>query len=235
MGIRYSKFQDGVNDREVVLLKGYPCGYGKCKFCNYIEDNSSNDEEIAKINNHVLSYVTGEFGQLEVLNSGSVFEIPSYTLQHIQQIVKEKQIKVIYFEIYYGYMRRINEIREMFAGVEVRFKMGLETFDNHFRREGYGKNFSLTEADYKVLGEELYSVCLLLCTQGQSKEMIANDIALGQKYFKHITLNVFVNNGTQVKRDDELVKWFVAEYAHLKNDPCVDLLIDNKDLGVFEQ
>ncbi|MGL4389090.1 MAG: radical SAM protein [Brevinema sp.] len=235
MGIRYSKYQDHINDREIVLLKGYPCGYGKCKFCNYIEDNSSNDREIARINNQVLAYITGEFGRLEVLNSGSVFEIPPYTLKKIQNIVKEKNISVLYFEIYYGYIRRIQEIRDMFPEVEVRFKMGLETFDNTFRKEGYGKKFSLVESDYEALSKELYSICLLVCTKGQSKEMIANDIALGLKYFKHLTLNIFVNNGTEVQRDDNLVKWFISKYAHLKDDPRIDLLIDNKDLGVFEQ
>ncbi|MGL4562371.1 MAG: radical SAM protein [Brevinema sp.] len=235
MGIRYSHYIDGINDREVVLLKGYPCGYGKCKFCNYIEDNSSNDDDINKINTSVLSYVTGEFARLEILNSGSVFEIPKYTLKQIQMIVNEKKIRILYFEIYYGYLRRIDEIRAMFPNVEIRFKMGLETFDNNFRKEGYGKNFSLQEADYEILSKKLYSVCLLLCTKGQTKEMINNDIALGLKYFKHVTLNIFVNNGTSVQRDDDLVQWFVLEYGHLKNDPRVDLLIDNKDLGVFEQ
>lgn len=65
--------------------------------------------------------------------------------------------------------------------------------------------------------------------------MIKNDIELGLKYFKSITINIFIDNGTEVKRDDELVKWFVSEYGYLKDDKRVELLIDNKDLGVFEQ
>ena len=65
--------------------------------------------------------------------------------------------------------------------------------------------------------------------------MIDRDIELGLKYFKSITINIFINNGTEVKRDEELVKWFIQKYAHLQDDPRVELLIDNKDLGVFEQ
>jgi len=38
-----------------------------------------------------------------------------------------------------------------------------------------------------------------------------------------------------VKRDNELVKWFVGKYSYLTEDDRVELLIDNKDLGVFEQ
>lgn len=72
-------------------------------------------------------------------------------------------------------------------------------------------------------------------TQGQTKEMIKKDIEIGLKYFKAITINVFVDNGTTVKRDVELVKWFVQDMKHLFNDDRIEILIDNKDLGVFEQ
>ena len=66
MGIRYSKVK-GKFQREIVLLKSFPCAYGKCSFCNYIEDNSNNEEEINRVNLEVLKEITGEFGILEVL------------------------------------------------------------------------------------------------------------------------------------------------------------------------
>ena len=65
--------------------------------------------------------------------------------------------------------------------------------------------------------------------------MIEKDIELGLRYFKNITINIFIDNGTKIKRDNELVKWFVKNYSHLMKDDRVELLIDNKDLGVFEQ
>lgn len=234
MGIRYNKITDK-HQREIVLLKSLPCRYGKCSFCNYIEDNSTDIDEIDRVNLEVLKNITGEFGVLEVINSGSVFEITPNTLVEIKRIVMEKNIKVLYFEIYYGYINLLDKIRDYFKGVEVRFRMGLETFDNDFRINCYNKNFHLEEKDYLMLGERLYSVCLLVCTKGQTREMIAKDIELGLKYFKNITINIFIDNGTVVKRDNELVKWFVREYSYLTKDDRVELLIDNKDLGVFEQ
>ena len=234
MGIRYNKITDK-HQREIVLLKSLPCRYGKCSFCNYIEDNSTDIDEIDRVNLEVLKNITGEFGSLEVINSGSVFEITPNTLAEIKRIVMEKNIKVLYFEIYYGYINLLDKIRDYFKGVEVRFRMGLETFDNDFRINCYNKNFHLEEKDYLMLGERLYSVCLLVCTKGQTREMITKDIELGLKYFKNITINIFIDNGTVVKRDNELVKWFVREYSYLTKDDRVELLIDNKDLGVFEQ
>ena len=231
---RYSRILEK-NAREIVLLKSFPCSYGKCSFCNYIEDNSLNEEKMNQLNFTVLENVTGELGAIEVINSGSVFELPFSTLEKIVEIVEEKNIKVIYFEIYYGYHKRLEEIILLFPNVEVRFRTGIETFDDHFRRNVYNKNFSLNERELIDLGNKLYSTCLLICVEGQTKEMIVKDIELGLKYFKSITINIFINNGTIIKRDEELVEWFVKNYSYLKNDPRVELLIDNKDLGVFKQ
>ena len=234
MGTRYNKIENK-HKREIVLLKSFPCKYGKCSFCNYIEDNSIDENEINKVNLEVLKEITGEYGVLEVINSGSVFELPKQTLAEIKKIVIEKNIKTLYFEIYYGYTKRLNEIRNYFEGIDIRFRMGLETFDNEYRIKGYNKNFTLNENQLIELGKEVYSVCLLICTKGQTKEMIKRDIELGLKYFKGITINIFIDNGTIVKRDNELVKWFIENYSYLINDERVELLIDNKDLGVFEQ
>lgn len=234
MGIRYSKIENK-NKREIVLLKSFPCKYGKCKFCNYIEDNSTDELEIDKVNLETLQEVTGEFGALEVINSGSVFELPIKTLERIREVVHNKNIKLLYFEIYYGYKNRLDEIREFFKDVDIRFRMGMETFDNNFRINSYGKNFKIDTLEIEELSKKLYSVCLLICVKGQTKEMIKKDIELGLKYFKSITVNIFINNGTEVERDEELVKWFKENYNQLQEDPRVELLIDNKDLGVFEQ
>ena len=146
MGIRYNKITDK-HQREIVLLKSFPCKYGKCSFCNYIEDNSLDEEEIDNVNMEVLKEITGEYGVLEVINSGSVFELTQKTLEEIKRIVKEKNIKILYFEIYYGYIKRIEEIKKYFSGVEIRFRMGIETFDNNFRVKVYTKIFLLEDKE----------------------------------------------------------------------------------------
>lgn len=234
MGIRYNKITDK-HQREIVLLKSFPCKYGKCSFCNYIEDNSLDEEEIDNVNMEVLKEITGEYGVLEVINSGSVFELTQKTLEEIKRIVKEKNIKILYFEIYYGYIKRIEEIKKYFSGVEIRFRMGIETFDNNFRVKVYNKNFILEEKEIIEISKKLFSVCLLICVKGQTKEMIENDIKIALENFQGVTINIFINNGTVIERDNELVKWFIEKYSYLALDDRVELLLNNKDLGVFEQ
>lgn len=234
MGIRYNKITDK-HQREIVLLKSFPCKYGKCSFCNYIEDNSLDEKEIDNVNMEVLKEITGEYGVLEVINSGSVFELTPKTLEEIKRVVIEKNIKVLYFEIYYGYIKRLEEIKKYFSGVEMRFRMGVETFDNEFRIKVYNKNFVMEEDEIAEVSKKLFSVCLLVCVKGQTREMIEKDIEIALKNFKGVTINIFINNGTIIERDDELVKWFIEKYSYLTSDDRVELLLDNKDLGVFEQ
>ena len=223
MGIRYNKITDK-HQREIVLLKSFPCKYGKCSFCNYIEDNSLDEEEIDNVNMEVLKEITGEYGVLEVINSGSVFELTQKTLEEIKRIVKEKNIKILYFEIYYGYIKRIEEIKKYFSGVEIRFRMGIETFDNNFRVKVYNKNFILEEKEIIEISKKLFSVCLLICVKGQTKEMIENDIKIALENFQGVTINIFINNGTVIERDNELVKWFIEKYSYLALDDRVVLV-----------
>lgn len=230
---RYSKIIDKI-PREIVLLKSLPCIYGKCSFCNYILDNSIDVNEINSTNIEVLKQITGEFGMLEVINSGSVFEIPKEILNRIKQIADAKRIKVLYFEVYYGYRKRLDEMRKFFSNQEIRYCIGLETFDDNFREQILNKPFPSN--DIKKLSQEFYNCRLLICITGQTKEQIINDIQLAEKYFKEVTINVFVNNDTKITRDDNLVDWFVNKiYPNIKNKQNFEILIDNKDLGVYVQ
>jgi hypothetical protein len=58
------------------------------------------------------------------------------------------------------------------------------------------------------------------------------DISLALENFSHFTVNVFVNNSTPIKADQELIGWFTKEYSWLNNQFNCDVLWDNTDFGV---
>lgn len=230
---RYSKIQDKI-PREILLLKSLPCLYGKCSFCNYILDNSISLEEIQSVNAEIIEQITGEYGVVEIINSGSVFELPKPVLEAIKLKVEQQQVRILYFEVYYGYRKRLNEIRQFFPNQEIRYRIGIETFDDEFRSRVLNKPFST--ADLADLARSFHACCLLICVQGQTREQIVTDIELARSNFKEVTLNVFIDNGTSVFRDESLVAWFVQEiYPSLKDELNIEILIDNKDLGVYVQ
>lgn len=232
---RYSVIKEK-NPREIVLLKGFDCAYGKCAFCNYILDNTNNEEEMNKINIEAINKITGETGALQVINSGSVFELNEFTLSKIKEICHKKNIKILYFEAYFGYLNRLNEIREYFKEQEVRFAIGVETFDNEFRTKVLKKNFITNEKVLEKLRTEYKMGLFMVCIKGQTKEMILHDIDMAQKYFDEVALSVFVNNETEIERDEELVAWFLKEiYPELNKKQNIEILVDNKDFGVYVQ
>lgn len=225
---RYSEITNK-NQREIVLLKAFPCKWGKCSFCDYILDNSNDEEEINKLNFEVLENITGKYKVLEVINSGSCFEIPKATLLKIKEIVKKKKIERLFFESHWIYKKKIQQMRDFFD-IPITFKIGVETFDYDFRNNYLNKNARFETVE--ELKEYFDSPCIMVGIKGQTKEMIDRDMEIVLNNFDHATINVFINNSSSVKRDEELVKWFVEKYKFLMDNPKIEVLINNTDFGV---
>ncbi len=231
MGIpteRYSVITNK-NPREICLLRGFPCVWSQCTFCDYIEDNGTDEPSIVALNHEVLSRVTGEKHALEVINSGSCFELPRNTLDEIRQIVKEKDIGKVFFESHWLYRHMLAQMKASFP-VPVLFKIGVETFDHDFRERVLNKHADFLSP--QEVAEYFDSPCLMVGIQGQTKEMIAYDIDCLKKYFSMGTVNVYNNNTTPIRRDEELVQWFMKEYDWLLDDPAVEVLYEVTDFGV---
>ena len=214
--------------REFVLLQGAGCKWKKCTFCDYHEDVS---EHPFTMNESVLRQVTGQYGVLDVINSGSAMELDSETIAFIKEVVKEKNIHTLWFEAHYMYRKKLAEFAKQFAPVQVKFRCGVETFDADLR-DAWKKGIpsSVTPED---VAKYFQGVCLLCCTQGESKEHIMKDIEIAQTHFEYFSVNVFCNNSTQVKQDKELAQWFAREvYPKIKDEEGIEVLMENTDLGV---
>ena len=214
--------------REFVLLQGTGCRWKKCTFCDYHDDVS---EHPFTINEPVLRQVTGQYGVLDVINSGSALELDEETIALIKEVVKEKQIHTLWFEAHYMYRKKLASFAEQFAPVQVKFRCGVETFDASLR-DAWKKGIpsSVTPED---VAKYFQGVCLLCCTQGESKEHIMKDIEIAQTHFEYFSVNVFCNNSTQVKQDKELAQWFAREVCpKIKDEEGIEVLMENTDLGV---
>ena len=224
---RYSLIHS-VLPREFVLLQGMGCRWKRCTFCDYHGDVS--DDPFA-VNKEVLKQVQGVYGVLDVINSGSAMELDEQTLGMIKEVVAEKKIHTLWLEAHYMYKNQLAWFAEQFEGVQVKFRCGVESFDGSLREQWKkGIAASVTAED---VAKYFQGVCLLCCTEGDSKERILRDIALAKQYFEYASVNVFSENTTTVKRDDELAKWFVKEvYPKLKTSDKIEVLVENTDLGV---
>lgn len=225
--IRYSLIKDKF-PREFVLLQGCGCRWRRCTFCDYYTDVSQ-DPYI--VNRQVLEQVTGEYGVLDVINSGSAMELDEQTIQLIKEVVREKNIHTLWFESHYMYRYRLKDFAAQFEGVRVKFRCGIESFSADLR-EQWNKGIS-REVTAQDVAKYFDGVCLLCCVEGDSKRRILDDITTAKIYFEYCSVNVFCDNSTAVRQDRTLARWFVDElYPQLERDTGVEVLINNTDLGV---
>ena len=214
--------------REFVLLQGTGCRWRKCTFCDYHEDVS---ERPFEVNESVLRQVTGQYGVLDVINSGSAMELDEETIAFIKEVVREKKIHTLWFEAHYIYRKKLASFAEQFAPAKVKFRCGVETFDTALR-EAWKKGIP-SSVSVQDIAQHFQGICLLCCTQRETKEHIQKDIELARAHFEYFSVNVFCDNHTAIKQDKELASWFAKEvYPMIKDDPRIEVLMENTDLGV---
>ncbi|MDE5984328.1 MAG: radical SAM protein [Eubacterium sp.] len=227
---RYSIIKEK-NPREIVLLRGKGCAYKRCSFCDYQTDKCNDEDENFRLNKSVLEKVTGVYGNLEVINSGSVFELDNKTSELIKSICTEKGIKIIHFESHYIYNNLIPTLRKLYSDFDLKLKLGLETFDYDFRENILHKG--IAEKSPEIISKNFDEANFLFGISGQTIESMNTDISLGLKYFERICINIMCENSTRIKPDKAVIADFMQHiYPKYKDNKRIDILINNTDFGV---
>ncbi len=221
------------NPREIVMLRGKGCSWRRCRFCDYHLDSSIDMEANFALNQEQLAKVTGIYGKLEVINSGSFVDLDENTLAMIEQICMQHNIHQIHFEAHWRHRDAISNFRRRFAskGIELKIKTGVETFDFLFRESYLAKGIDAKSP--KELAEFFDEVCLLQGIPGQTTESMEQDIQLGLTYFERVCINIMQENKKPIKPDPRVIATFTKELypKYIKNDR-VDILMENTAFGV---
>ncbi len=229
---RYSVIEDK-NKREIVLLLGLGCRWRRCTFCDYHLDYDNSVDNCFKVNREVLTNVKGIYGKLEVINSGSFCELDAKTMDLIEAVAVDKQIKEVHFECHYAYRETTAACRQRFAdkGIAVKMKCGVETFDDEYRERVFDKG--MKGARVEEIARYFDAVCLLFGLAGQTEESMRRDIELGLVNFERVCVNIMQPNSKKLKPDTEVIKIFTENiYNEIKDNPRVDVLMNNTDFGV---
>ncbi len=229
---RYSVISEK-NPREIVLLRGTGCQWKRCRFCDYYLDFCRDETENYWLNCRVLAMVTGCYSKLEVINSGSFIDLDNGTMQEIRKICRKKGITELHFESHWMYRNEIVALKARFAkdGINVKLKLGVETFDRLFR-ESY-LNKGITEDSPQKIAEYFDEVCLLQGIPGQTAASMQADIKIGLRYFERVCVNIMENNSKPILADLRVIREFQEQvYPLYINNPRVDILLHNTDFGV---
>ncbi|MFQ5430612.1 MAG: radical SAM protein [Phycisphaerae bacterium] len=227
--VRYAKYR-GKLAREVLLLRGLPCTWSRCSFCDYIDDNTTNLRLIERVAEENLAKVTGEFGRLMVINSGSIQELPHSVQERIREQIRAAGIREFWAESYWAYRRQFEQTRQFF-GVETHLFLGVETFDDDLRNGVLNKAMHWSGPDEVAAATD--SICLLIGFKGQTPSTVRRDIDILLNRFKYGIINLFTANRlSEGLMDTELKSWFQEAFSWLENEPNVNVLWSNTDLGV---
>ena len=230
--VRYSIITEK-NPREIVMLRGSGCKWRRCKFCDYHLDFLRDESANYALNRSALAHVDGRYGKLEVINSGSLMDLDEATLTLIRDICLEKQIRELHFECHWMHRNELPAHRAFFtdAGITVKVKIGVETFDADFRERILDKG--IDESDPTVIAAGFDEVCLLFGLTGQTVDSMRSDIETGLAHFERVCVNLMIENTTRIKPDAAVLSEFMAHvYPIYRDDPRVDILLNNTDFGV---
>jgi len=226
---RYARIT-GKLPREIVLLRSLPCVWSRCTFCDYIDDNTTDVDLIQRVADRELAKVTGEFARLEVINSGSIQELPQPVRVQIRGLLPAKGITEFICESFWAYRKKFDATRAFF-GVPTRIKLGVETFDDHLRNDvlGKGMHFDGPEEVARLTD----TVCLLVGFRGQTRDTVRRDVDILLEHFQYGCINLFTENRKSAGLlDPEIQAWFAETYRSLDDHPTIEVLWQNTDFGV---
>lgn len=229
---RYSLISEK-NKREIILLRGSGCKWRRCSFCDYHLDFSRDEEANFNLNLPIINRVEGKYSKLEVINSGSFCDLDEKTVSAIIKKCLEKSIKEIHFECHWMHRDEVLPLGKRFEdlGIDVKVKIGVETFDKDYRERVLVKG--IDEESPEKISELFDEVCLLFGLSGQTVESMKRDVELGLRYFERVCINVMCENTTKIKPDNDVIAAFVREVMPIYIDnERVDILMENTDFGV---
>lgn len=230
--IRYSVIHEK-NPREIVLLRGNGCKWKKCRFCDYYLDADHDENANFILNKEILEKVTGVYGVLEVTNSGSFTDLNEDTLNEIETVCKAAKIHTMHIESHWLHRQAVSGFKARFqqSGIDVKFKIGVETFDIPMREDYFYKGMgAVMPAEIAAYFQE---VCLLQGVEGQTVQSMKNDIETGLLWFERVCVNIMQENGMPVRPSSKVRALFLESIypTYIENDR-VDILVNNTDFGV---
>ena len=155
------------------------------------------------------------------------------TLTLMRDICLQNDIHELHFECHWMHRKELPEYRAFFtdAGIAVKIKIGVETFDADYRERVLDKG--IDETDPAVIATGFDEVCLLFSLSGQTVTSMKSDIETGLAYFERVCVNLMVENSTKIKPDASVLAYFMEHiYTFYRDDPRVDILLNNTDFGV---
>ena len=143
------RVSDKLGRRLVLILKSYPCSWGKCIFCPFALEQSVNIKEIIKENTAVIEEALRELreedvGRVAVFNGSNFHELPLDTVLKLRPLARERVFEV---EERSEYVTEdaVEGLAELMRPKELVIRVGFEVWDEGLREEYLRKGMPNSE------------------------------------------------------------------------------------------
>ena len=134
------RVEDSLGRRLVVILKSFPCGWGRCVFCPFWMDQSTSVRDVIETNRRVVEEAVrvaeeGGYGRVAVFNGSSFNELPLDTVVRLTPLARGRVFEV---EERSEYVDRglVESLLRLYSPKELVIRVGFEVWDERIR-EGY--------------------------------------------------------------------------------------------------
>jgi len=134
------RVNDELGRRLIVILKSYPCSWGRCVFCPFAVEQSVNIRDIIETNNAVINEALARLAEedverVSVFNGSSFHELPLDTVLKLKPLAKGR-ILDIEERSEYVTEDALRGIVDLLKPEELVVRVGFEVWDEELR-EGY--------------------------------------------------------------------------------------------------
>ncbi len=93
------RYRDRLGDRMVVILQGFPCGWGKCTFCPFALEQATTVSQVIETNRSIVRRAVEELARRDaervaVFNGGSFHELPYDTVEALRPLAAGRIFEV---------------------------------------------------------------------------------------------------------------------------------------------
>ncbi len=149
------KYEDSLGKRLVLILKSYPCSWGKCIFCPFALEQTTNIKEIIDTNRKLIGeaykqVMEGGYSRVAVFNGGSFHELPFDTVEKLTPLAKGRVFEVEERSEFVT-ENSIRALLDLYHPSKLIVRMGFEVFDEKLREEYLRKGMPNSEL-HRVVG-----------------------------------------------------------------------------------
>lgn len=133
------RVNDKLGKRLVIILKGFPCVWGRCSFCPFSLEQTCDIRDLINTNRAIISKAleiisSEDYKRIAVFNGGSFYELPYDTIEKLQDLAKGR-IFEIESRSEFITLKGIEGLLRYYEPEKLIIRIGFEVWDEEIREK----------------------------------------------------------------------------------------------------